>query len=183
MRVPTTQGLNAESAVAVVATKDAQENRKQARARRRNAQQDRIDHMKEAASKLRDMADNSLYQGILKATPALCDIASKAVDKLAMAADAAGAGGTIDTGMAKAAIGAVAQAANVVNTIDPFGIINKYKEAEKGSLDAAAEVAQQRVQSASEDASEAQRLQGSMTSLMEKMQESRQAARMAAIKG
>ena len=180
---PTNQGTSAEGMVAIAAAKDARENRQHARTRRRDAQQDRIHRMKAATKKLHEIADNTLYKGILKATPALCDIASKAVDKAAGLAGAVGCGGAIDTGMAKAVLGAVAQAATVADQIDPFGIINSYKQADKSKEDSEAEVAAQHVQKADESASEAQRLQRSMTSLLEKVQDSRHAAMMAAIRG
>lgn len=172
--------LDADALVAIAAARDARSNRNQARARWRDARKDRIRRMRAATKKLHEMADNTLYKGLLKATPALCDLASKAVDKAAGLAGAVGCGGTIDTGMAKSAIAFVAKAATAADQVDPFGIINSYKQAAKSKQDCEAEVAAQRVRRAEEDAGEGQRLERSMTTLAQKIQESRHAAAMAA---
>jgi len=179
-------GMDAEAAAAAVATKDAQDNRKNARARRSDAQQQKISRMHDAAHKLREMANNALYKGILKATPAICDVVCKAADQIGDAAASAGDGGgaviKATAGAVSDVVGKLGQAAQVADQIDPFGISNAYKQTEKAEIDASAEASGHSAQKASDDLSEAQRLQGSMTSLMEKMLESRHAAMMAAVK-
>jgi hypothetical protein len=181
-------GMDPEAVLAATAAKQGNEDRKAAKARKRSAQKDRIRQMEHATEKLREMADNTLYQGILKAAPVACDVASKVVSSTSSAAGgfaggSAGAAIKAGGGEVAGAISKAGQAAAVAGQIDPFGIINTYKQADKSEIDANAERESHNVQAAADAVGEAQRLAGSMSNLMQKLSETRHAARMAAIKG
>ena len=241
------ESLGVEARLAGLAAEDAADSRRQSQLQRESAQQDRVQLLRQAADKLREMAGNAIWQGVVSGAAMAASAAMQAgsgflTDKLTKASDAAKNSGTqkavadsakkavADSAKKAAAdstkkvaqdavtdkantvannastdkanvldatklqsahdariqwLAAVSKAADAVGVTGaaPFQASTARLQAEKQDLETDAEQASARAQAASDDVSEAQRMQGSMTSLMQKMLESRHAAMMASVKG
>ena len=159
-----------ESMAAIAALEDAHTSQKQAATERRTARTDRLHLMKQAAQKLREMANktaaSALYQGVLSGMQAI-----------------ASTGADFSAGVDKKIFNAYARGYGVMKVVDGFAMSKAQDEVVKKELEIEAERASSAAENANDDLAHARRLIGSATSLLKSLTEARQAAEMAAIRG
>jgi hypothetical protein len=162
--------VDAETAAALALNEDAKQSRQLVREIRKEEQQQRLELMRQAASKLREMASKAIgsavWQGVAGLASAACSMA-----------------GAFKGGQAEKIWKSAAGFAGAQAQIDPFAIQSKLLEADRAELDARAEAAGNRASEAGDLESEARRLQDSAGQLMQKANDARHAAMMAALRG
>jgi hypothetical protein len=161
------EAMDAEARAAVMGLKDGQKMRQEARKSRRGAQRDQITQMKRVADKMRTIAEQTRKKGFLAAGAQLLNLAAKA-------------GARED--QASAVVTGMAGVVGMINAADPHGAKIKDLEADKQLIETNAKAAGHQASNADEDVQQGQRLQNSMTNLMEKVLDARHRAHAAAIK-
>jgi hypothetical protein len=179
------------TAAAILAREDARKTAELARASREQAQQSHVAAMKRAADKLREMAGDALGSALWQG---LSGVASAALSAWSAASDFQSktmslAAGGMKKGAAQAElaasnvlrrnaewIGASASAASGLGRCDPFAVSQQQKAVQKQELDAQGQIEAYVAQAEGETCSEAQRLEGSLTQLVQKIDEARHSA-------
>jgi hypothetical protein len=163
--------VDSETAAALALHEDARQSRQLAREMRKEEQQQRLELMRQAAAKLRDLASKALgsaiWQGVAGVASAVCSMA----------------GALNDTTRGQGMLDAGSKLFGAAVHFDPFTIQSRSLEADKAELDARAEAAGNRASEAGDLESEARRLQDSAGQLLQKASEARHAAMMAALRG
>ncbi len=161
---------------AITIHEDAQKSQEMARTARREAQEDRIELMHQAADKLREMASNVLGSGFFQGLTGLAATVSSACagfDYQSLPKDLT-LGEKIAAGAEKGF--------NVLSKVDGFDIQKQYHAVEKQELETSAEVAGNQAQEKGDLEAEARRLKDSASNQLEKMNDARHAATMASIR-
>lgn len=152
-----------------LAVQDARQSREQARANRDAAYQDRIDSLHHAADKLRQIASNTLYSGLLQAGIGVVSAALSASADL-LKTDA--------TSVTSAQMAAQRQGAagllRAFGSADSFQSQNAHLEAARRQDDIHAEVAQRAVDRESDTMAEAQRNERAVIEQMRQLFDARQ---------
>jgi hypothetical protein len=160
------EDMDPEARAAAISIRDGQKMKQEGRKMRREAQRDQITHMKRTANKLREMADAKLAQGF---TNMAASLASSATEMMG----GKEAPETLKLGNAML---------QGLKELDIAGYDIEKMKAEKAEIEAEGKAAEQTAGNANDDVTDGQRLQTSMTNLMEKVLDARHRARAAAIK-
>lgn len=194
-----TAGLDAAGMAALALAEDARESKKMVQEARKDAQRDKIDHMRQAAAKLREMAScalgSAILQGAIGLASAACSAASAVSGYRASQLDLAvkttehpelakkfhelAARRTLTARLVGETIPGLL---GVAKSVDPFHLQSQNLSADKAEIDVRAEVDGQRAQEQSDFESEARRLEQAAAQQLQKLGESRHAIALAALK-
>ena len=162
--------VDAEAAAAIALNEDAKQSRQLAREMKKQEQQERLDLMHQAADKLREMASSAIGSAIWQGVAGLASAACSMV-------------GAFKTGRAEKIWNAAGGFAGATGRIDPFDVQSKFLAVDKQELETRAEAAGNRASEQGDLESEARRLEDSAGQLLQKANEARHAAAMAALRG
>jgi hypothetical protein len=176
--------LEADSLAALAMREHAKQSRQMAREMRKEEQAQRVELMRQAAAKLREMASSAigsaLWQGVAGLASAACGAVSAG---RGFKAETCRSGNVPAAGLKlSAGIWNVAGKLSELNgRLDPLALHSQSLSADKQRLEADAEACGQRAGEQGDFESEARRLEQSAGELLQKAGEARHAARMAAI--
>jgi len=177
--------VDAEAMAALALHEDAKQSRQLAREIRRDAQQGRLELARQAASKLREMAGSAIgsavWQGVAGLASAACSAASAVTGYQAATAATGADRATLDLSSRLWDVGA--KLAQLGGHIDPANLQSQFLAVEKQELEAQAEAAANRAQEQTDVESESRRLEDSAGQLLQKANDARHAANMAALRG
>ncbi|MBW2536989.1 MAG: hypothetical protein JRI55_36220 [Deltaproteobacteria bacterium] len=164
--VVSTIKASAEARAAMALLQDAWQSRRAASATRRAAQQDRLCLLRQAARKLRGVADKTLLSGLYR-----CSLGALAT---VARVDAAVGNSAADRLMSQAA----ARACDAAAGVDPFADAARRDEHARARLDLQAERASHRSAEAGDALGHARRLQADVLASLQKIDDARHRATM-----
>lgn len=172
-----------ELAAALELHQDARLSRQMAREARKDEQRDRIEHVRRAAAKLREMASSAvvsaIWQGVAGLAGAACSAAAAVqAHQAAPLQGVEAANKKLSARLTEAG----ARLCDVAGRVDPFALQGQRPAADKQQFEVEAEAAAQRAQEQGDFESEARRLEQAAAQILQKAGDARHAARMAALR-
>jgi hypothetical protein len=174
---------DSELAAALALQQDARLSRQMAREARKDEQRDRIEHMRQAAAKLREMASSAvasaIWQGVAGLAGTACSAAAAVqVHQAAPLQSVEAANKKLSAGLTEVG----ARLCDLAGRVEPFGLQSQRHAADKQELEVQAESAAQRAQEQGDFESEAGRFEQAAAQILQKTGDALHAARMAALR-